>query len=112
MSDQDHKRPKEDIHPVMDPPQPPERDDNGLVDHDRDHDRDKGAGDKPHRQPARPDPRTGEVPAGPGDAGLEDRPALNQGSPGTRQMSNRRVGTVVGIALVLAAATILLASVF
>lgn len=108
MSDQDQKRPKEDIHPVMDPPQPPERDDNGLVDHERD----KGAGDEPHRQPARPDPRTGEVPAGPGDAGLEDRPVINQGSPGTRQLSNRRVGMVVGIALVMAAAMIILATVF
>lgn len=107
MSDQDQKRPKEDIHPVMDPPQPPERDDNGLVDHER-----KGAGDEPHRQPARPDPRTGEVPAGPGDAGLEDRPVVNQGSPGTRQLSNRRVGMVVGIALVMAAAMIILATVF
>lgn len=108
MSDQDQKRPKEDIHPVMDPPQPPERDDNGFVDDERG----KGATDESHRQPARPDPRTGEVPAGPGDAGLEDRPALNQGSPGTRQMSNRRVGMVVAVALVLAAVMVIVATVF
>ncbi|WP_209426862.1 hypothetical protein [Pararhodobacter sp. SW119] len=54
------------------------------------------------RRPARPDSRTGEVPAGPGDAGLEDRPELNAGSSGTRQMSNRRLGIGLGIAALLA----------
>lgn len=56
----------------------------------------------PRRRPACPDPETGEVPAGPGDAGLEDRPEVNRGSPGTRQMSNRRLAIGLGIAVLLA----------
>jgi len=43
---------------------------------------DPAEGQEPRNQPARPDPRTGEVPAGPGDAGLSDRPEANAGSPG------------------------------
>lgn len=54
-----------------------------------------------HSQPAHPDPETGEVPAGPGDAGLENRPEVNTGSPGTKQMSNRRLGIGIGIAALL-----------
>ncbi len=107
MTDQDRKRPKEDIHPVMDPPQPPGQDDDGVDEPKRETEPES----EPHHRPARPDPMTGEVPAGPGDAGLEDRPALNQGSPGTRQMSNRRVGMIVGIALLLAAATVIFATI-
>lgn len=56
----------------------------------------------PHRRPARPDPKTGEVPVGPGDAGLEDRPERNAGSPGTKQMSIKRLGLGLGIAVLLA----------
>lgn len=55
----------------------------------------------PRHQPARPDPRTGEVPAGPGDSGLSDRPEANAGSPGTKQMSNRRLGIGLGMAALL-----------
>jgi hypothetical protein len=61
-------------------------------------------------QPARPDPETGEIPAGPGDAGLERRPKLNAGSPGTRQMSNRRLGVGLGITVLLAALVLILAA--
>ena len=53
---------------------------------------------EPRRQPARPDPETGEVPAGPGDAGLQDSPRLNAGSSGTKQLSNRRLGIGIAIA--------------
>jgi hypothetical protein len=67
---------------------------------------------EPRRRPARPDPRTGEVPAGPGDAGLQDRPELNAGSPGTRQMSNRRLGIGLGIAALLAILVLILAATF
>lgn len=56
----------------------------------------------PHRRTARPDPETGEVPAGPGDAGLEDRPEANAGSPGTEQMSNSRLSIGLCIAALLA----------
>lgn len=56
------------------------------------------AGERRHR-PVRPDPRTGEVPAGPGDAGLEDRPEINAGSHGSRQMSNTRLSAGLGIGL-------------
>ena len=62
----------------------------------------------PHQKPARPDPTTGEVPAGPGDAGLQDRPALNPGSPGSRQMSNRRLGIGLAIAALLAVLVMIL----
>ncbi len=64
------------------------------------------------RQPARPDPRTGEVPAGPGDAGLQDRPEVNAGNPGTRQMSNRRLGIGLGIAVLLAILVFIFATMF
>lgn len=56
----------------------------------------------PDLRSARRDPKTGEVPAGPGDAGLEDRPERNSGSPGTKQMSNKRLGIGLGIAAFLA----------
>ncbi len=52
-------------------------------------------------RPARPDPKTGEVPAGPGDAGLQDRPDVNQGSPGSKQISSHRLLIGVGIAVFL-----------
>lgn len=55
------------------------------------------------RERPRADPATGEVPAGPGDAGLQGRPELNAGSPGTQQMSNRRLGTGLGVAALLGA---------
>ncbi len=58
-------------------------------------------GQHPRRHSPRPDPRTGEVPAGPGDAGLQDRPELNAGSPGTQQMSMRRLGIGLGVAILL-----------
>lgn len=58
-------------------------------------------------QPFRPDPRTGEVPAGPGDAGLADRPEANAGSPGTKQMSYRRLGIGLGIAALLSVLTVI-----
>ena len=64
------------------------------------------------RQPARPDPRTGEVPAGPGDAGLQDRPEVSAGNPGTRQMSNRRLGIGLGIAVLLAILVFIFAAMF
>lgn len=106
MSNEDRKQPKEDIHPVIDPPQPPDQDDNNLEEPAR------AADQNPHRQPARPDPRTGEIPAGPGDAGLQDRPALNDGTPGTRQMSNNRLGMIIGVALLLAIVTAIVALLF
>lgn len=62
----------------------------------------RGAGQNPRHRPAQPDPETGEVPAGPGDAGLQDRPERNAGSPGTKQMSNKRLGLGLGIAALLA----------
>ena len=74
--------------------------------------------DKDHKDPdprdqsARPDPGTGEVPAGPGDAGLESRPELNAGSPGTRQMSNRRLGIGLGLTALLAILVLLIAAMF
>ena len=55
-----------------------------------------------NRQPAKGDPRTGEVPAGPGDAGLTESARLNRGTPGTRQMSNRRLGIGIGLTAALA----------
>ena len=55
----------------------------------------------PRHRPTQPDRETGEVPAGPGDAGLQSRPQLNSGSPGTKQMSNRRLGIGLGIAAFL-----------
>jgi hypothetical protein len=64
--------------------------------------REMGEAQDPHHLPPRPDPSTGEVRAGPGDAGLEDRPVVNAGSPGTEQMSNRRLGIGLGIAALLA----------
>lgn len=66
----------------------------------------------PLHQPARPDPATGEVPAGPGDAGRQDRPQLSAGSPGTRQMSNSRLAVGVGIAALLAVLALVFAMVF
>lgn len=66
----------------------------------------------PRHRPARPDPRTGEVPAGPGDAGLQDRPALNTGNPGTRQMSNRRLGIGLGILALLMVLVFAVAAMF
>ncbi len=70
----------------------------------------KGVDQRRQDQPARPDPETGEIPAGPGDAGLERRPKLNAGSPGTRQMSNRRLGVGLGITVLLAALVLILAA--
>ena len=55
----------------------------------------------PRHRSAQLDRETGEVPAGPGDAGLQSRPQLNSGSPGTKQMSNRRLGIGLGIAAFL-----------
>lgn len=66
----------------------------------------------PLRQPAHPDPVTGEVPAGPGDAGREDRPVLNAGSPGSKQMSNRRLGVGLAIAAALALIVTVIAILF
>lgn len=71
-----------------------------------------GAAQHPRRLPPRPDPSTGEVRAGPGDAGLEDRPEVNAGSPGTEQMSNRRLGIGLGIAALLAAVVFIFAVMF
>jgi hypothetical protein len=64
------------------------------------------------RQPARPDPETGEVPAGPGDAGLESRPEINAGSPGNRQMSNRRLGIGLGLSALVAILVLIFAAMF
>lgn len=66
----------------------------------------------PRDRPARPDPETGEVPVGPGDAGLEDRPEVNTGSPGTKQMSNRRLGIGLGIAALLGILVFIFAAMF
>jgi hypothetical protein len=63
-------------------------------------------------QPPRPDPRTGEVPAGPGDAGLSKRPEINAGSPGTQQMSNSRLGIGLGIAALAGLVVFLVAALF
>ncbi len=73
---------------------------------------DLAEGHDPENQPARPDPRTGEVPAGPGDAGLADRPEANAGSPGTKQMSNRRLGIGLGIAALLSILAYIFATIF
>jgi len=73
---------------------------------------DPAEGRDPRNQPARPDPRTGEVPAGPGDAGLSDRPEANAGSPGTKQMSNRRLGIGLGIAALLSILAFFFAGLF
>lgn len=62
----------------------------------------RGAGQNSRHRPAQPDPETGEVPAGPGDVGLQDRPERNAGSPGTGQMSNKRLGLGLAIAALLA----------
>jgi len=67
---------------------------------------------EPRHRPARPDPKTGNVPAGPGDAGLEDRPEVNSGSPGTQQMSNSRLFGVLGIAALLSILVFILAAIF
>ncbi len=61
---------------------------------------------------ALPDPETGEVPAGPGDSGLSNRPEKNAGSPGTKQMSNRRLGIGLGIAALLAVLGAIFAAMF
>lgn len=66
-------------------------------------------GEQPRHHPATPDPRTGEVRAGPGDAGLEDRPEINAGSAGTRQMSNKRLRVGLGLGLGLAALCVVIA---
>jgi hypothetical protein len=67
---------------------------------------------KARHLPARPDPKTGEVPAGPGDAGLQDRPELNAGSPGTKQMSSMRLAGGLGIAALLAILVFAFAAMF
>jgi hypothetical protein len=74
--------------------------------------REMGEAQDPHHLPPRPDPSTGEVRAGPGDTGLEDRPVVNAGSPGTEQMSNRRLGIGLGIAALLAVVAFIFAAVF
>lgn len=66
----------------------------------------------PLHQPARPDQKTGEVPAGPGDAGRQDRPVVSTGSPGTRQMSNNRLAIGLGIAALLAILVVIFAVMF
>ncbi|HBS48803.1 MAG TPA: hypothetical protein DEA05_01295 [Rhodobacteraceae bacterium] len=68
-----------------------------------------GTGSDDNGQAARPDPETGEVPAGPGDAGLRDRPEVNKGNPGTKTTSNRRLGIGLGIAAGLAILALLVA---
>lgn len=73
---------------------------------------DPAEGKDPRHLPPRPDPRTGEVPAGPGDAGLSDRPEANAGSPGTKQMSNRRLGIGLGIAAMLSILAYIFAGLF
>lgn len=96
---------KDRIDPVITPPQRP----------DEEHAEVDGRftpSDNARDRPARPDPETGEVPAGPGDAGLEGRPEVNAGSPGTRQMSNRRMGIGLGIAALLAVLVFVLAAIF
>ncbi len=65
-----------------------------------------------HDQPARPDPETGEVPAGPGDAGLQSRPELNTGTHGTRQMSNRRLAIGLGITAAFAVLAVVVMALF
>lgn len=64
------------------------------------------------RPRARPDPRTREVPAGPGDAGLRDRPELNEGSAGQRQMSNKRLAKGIALAALVAVIVFVIAAVF
>lgn len=71
-----------------------------------------GVGQEPRRRSARPDPETGEVRAGPGDAGLQDRPKVNTGTSGTRQMSNRRLGIGLGIAAFLTVCVVVVAIAF
>jgi hypothetical protein len=71
----------------------------------------KIASSKLHRPP-RPDDKTGEVPAGPGDAGRQDRPELTSGSPGTQQLSSMRLGIVLGIAALLAVLSYIFAAIF
>jgi len=96
--------------PVATPPQTSEeqraRSDETSMTREPDQGPDRG------RKQARPDPRTGEVPAGPGDAGLESRPEVNKGTPGTKQMSNRRLGIGLGIAALLAVLAFILAAIF
>jgi hypothetical protein len=82
------------MRPQDDPPDPPET----------------ARGDK--RQPPRGDPRTGEVPAGPGDAGLTERATRNRGTPGTGQMSNRRLGLGIALTVVFALGVAIVAALF
>ncbi|MGD9293568.1 MAG: hypothetical protein PVI41_01690 [Roseobacter sp.] len=49
-----------------------------------------------------PDPESGDVPAGPGDAGATDKPRLNKGSPGTEQMKTSRLVWVLAATLAIA----------
>lgn len=62
--------------------------------------------------PARPDPETGEVRAGPGDAGLENRPEVNAGNAGIEQISNSRLAIGLGIAAVLTVLGLLVRALF
>jgi hypothetical protein len=55
-----------------------------------------------------PDPESGDVPAGPGDAGATDRPRLNKGSPGTEQMKTSRLLWVLAATLAIALFTYVL----
>lgn len=96
--------------PTATPPQPPDEARAGMD--DKSMAPETGEGQDPRRRPARADPETGEVRAGPGDAGLQDRPTVNPGTPGTKQMSNRRLGIGLGIAAILAIITFILAAVF
>lgn len=73
---------------------------------------DMGVAEHPGRVGPRPDPQTGEVRAGPGDAGLSGRPQINRGDPGTAQLSNSRLVRGLGIVAVLVLASLILAALF
>lgn len=98
------------LNPVATPPQTP-AEERARLD-EKTINPEAGAGQDARDQSARPDPRTGEIPAGPGDAGLEDRPEVNTGSAGTKQMSNRRLLIGLGIAAFLAVVTFIIAALF
>ncbi|MFN4129092.1 MAG: hypothetical protein ACK4GC_04680 [Paracoccaceae bacterium] len=62
--------------------------------------------------PARSDPGTGEVRAGPGDAGLADHPKINTQRSASKQMSNRRLAIGLAMAALLAVIVLTLKAVF
>lgn len=69
--------------------------------------------DPAEQRPAVPvPPLTGEVRAGPGDAGMADRPKVNNRPAARKPLSNQRLAIGLGIAAVLAAVPLILRAVF